>query len=59
MYLVAGPQSGVVEPVDIIQGYGAYTSFGSSMHGSADLDGDGHKDLVAAGGGWVYVLFGV
>jgi hypothetical protein len=29
------------------------------MHGSADLDGDGHKDLVVAGGEWVYVLFGV
>jgi hypothetical protein len=59
VYLVAGPQAGVVEPVDIIQGYGAWGYFGSTMHGSADLDGDGHKDLVAAGGGWVYVLFGI
>jgi hypothetical protein len=30
VYLVAGPQAGVVEPVDIIQGYGAWSSFGSA-----------------------------
>jgi hypothetical protein len=59
VYLVAGPQAGVVERVDIIQGYGAWGYFGSTMNGRADLDADGEKDLVVAGDGWVYVLFGV
>jgi hypothetical protein len=59
VHLVAGPQVGVVEPVDMIQGYGAWGYFGSTMNGGADMDGDGQKDLVVAGDGWVYVLFGV
>jgi hypothetical protein len=59
VHLVAGPQEGVVEPADMIQGYGSYGGFGSSMGGKNDLDGDGHKDLVVAGDDWVYVLFGL